>query len=141
MAEQKLPKLTTRVRFPSPAPASSESTIRRNAARGLGSIPNSPQGGVMLSSRNPNPPSSGSGPLALIGSFALGAAVMYLLDPENGNRRRALVRDKCTAATNALYGATEAAVSNAANRTRGLIKRTQQRIATEEQVDDAVLEA
>ena len=36
--------------------------------------------------------------VTLIGGVGLGAALMYMLDPDRGKRRRALVQDKVTAA-------------------------------------------
>ena len=76
---------------------------------------------------------------ALMGAVGLGAALMYFLDPDNGRRRRALARDQLVHGQRVLQDATEAAVHNAANRTRGTIKMLQQRISTEEAVDDGVL--
>ena len=35
--------------------------------------------------------------VALIGGVGLGAALMYIFDPDRGKRRRALVQDKVTA--------------------------------------------
>ena len=32
--------------------------------------------------------------VALIGGVGLGAALMYIFDPDRGGRRRALIRDK-----------------------------------------------
>lgn len=80
---------------------------------------------------------------ALIGAAGLGATLMYFLDPDNGKRRRALVRDQVIHGRNLVQDATEAAVRNAANHTRGAIARIQGRIAShgEESVDDSVLEA
>jgi osmotically-inducible protein OsmY len=77
---------------------------------------------------------------ALLGAMGLGAALMYFLDPDNGKRRRALVRDQYVHGKNVLADTTEAAVRNAANHTRGAIARVQSRIArNEEPVDDSVL--
>lgn len=92
----------------------------------------------MLSQRN-DLRTSGAGGLAILGSIGLGAVLMYFLDPDNGRRRRALVRDKYLHSRIRLQDATEAAVHNAANRTRGVIKRTQKLIASQDAADDAVL--
>jgi osmotically-inducible protein OsmY len=85
--------------------------------------------------------SSGTSFFALIGAMGLGAALMYFLDPDTGKRRRALARDKYVHGKTALQDATEAAVRNAANQTRGAIARVQNRIASkpEEMVDDSIL--
>ena len=83
---------------------------------------------------------SGSSPLAILFSLGVGAALMYFLDPDNGRRRRALVRDQLVRGGHSLQDASEAAVRAAANRTRGAIKRTQQRITGEDAVEDSILE-
>jgi hypothetical protein len=56
----------------------------------------------------------------LLGGFALGALAMYLLDPVQGNRRRALVRDKMTSARVKARRQAEATATDLANRARGL---------------------
>lgn len=76
---------------------------------------------------------------ALIGAIGVGAALMYFLDPDNGRRRRALARDQLVHGQRVLTDATQAMVHNAANHTRGTIKKLQQRISSEEVVDDGVL--
>ncbi len=78
---------------------------------------------------------------ALLGAAAVGATLMYFLDPDTGKRRRALARDKYLHGKTALTDATEAAVRNAANHTRGAIARVQSRLTAsrEETVDDVVL--
>jgi osmotically-inducible protein OsmY len=79
---------------------------------------------------------------ALLGALGAGAALMYFLDPDNGRRRRALVRDQVVHGRAVMQDMTESAVHNAANHTRGAIARIQGRIASrgDEAADDSVLE-
>lgn len=56
----------------------------------------------------------------MIGGFALGALTMYLLDPDRGNRRRALIRDKMYSAAVTTREAVDAQARDLANRAKGL---------------------
>lgn len=56
----------------------------------------------------------------ILGAAALGAAVMYVLDPEQGSRRRALARDKAHSARVKARKSFDSASRDLANRTRGL---------------------
>lgn len=58
--------------------------------------------------------------MLLTSGAALGAGVMYLLDPDRGTRRRALVRDKAARATHKTTDALEALGRDAANRAKGI---------------------
>ena len=60
----------------------------------------------------------------ILGSFGLGAGMMYFLDPERGDRRRALVRDQITSSKNDLDDFLEKANEDLQNRTRGLLAET-----------------
>ena len=75
---------------------------------------------------------------ALLGAMGLGAALMYFLDPDNGRRRRALVRDQYDHGKRVVEDATEAAVRNAANHARGAIARVQNRIASTHEAPQAL---
>ena len=57
------------------------------------------------------------GALAGIGA---GAAVMYLMDPDKGRRRRALIRDKAVSAGNAFTDTVNARSQDLANRSYGM---------------------
>lgn len=59
-----------------------------------------------------------------IGAAALGAAAMYLLDPEHGRRRRALARDKVNSARIKTRKAAERTARDLNNRARGLVAKT-----------------
>lgn len=72
----------------------------------------------------------------------VGAAIMYLLDPDRGRRRRALLRDQVVHGTNELEEAGHMLGSRARhlrNRARGVMAETRARMRHEE-VDDPVLE-
>jgi hypothetical protein len=73
----------------------------------------------------------------LVGA-AIGAGMIYLLDPQSGGRRRALVKDKLVRATNATRGAVDTTVRDAMHRSRGLVASTRARFQPEE-VPDEVL--
>ena len=57
----------------------------------------------------------------LITSVGLGAGLMYFLDPQYGNRRRALVRDRANGWVNSMDNFLDGAMEDARNRTRGVL--------------------
>ena len=59
--------------------------------------------------------------LALLGGIGIGAALIDLLDPEQGRRRRALVRDKVTSAANKAGDTVGKTSRDLANRAQGVI--------------------
>lgn len=75
---------------------------------------------------------------ALLLGAGVGAAAMYLLDPDRGKRRRTLVRDKFVLVTRKTGDCMDVTFSDVRNRTRGLIASIQSRL-TSEQPDDSVL--
>ncbi|HET7274825.1 MAG TPA: BON domain-containing protein [Longimicrobiaceae bacterium] len=79
----------------------------------------------------------------LLLGMAIGAGIMYLLDPDRGKRRRSLVRDQITHAGNEM-GGVKADLNRAGrdlrNRTRGAVAEAKGRMRSEH-VDDDVLEA
>lgn len=82
-----------------------------------------------------------SGDLVL--GLAIGAGLMYLLDPDRGTRRRALLRDQLVHAGHQMEGIGDAAAERAAdlrNRARGTLHEARARFSDEE-VSDPVLEA
>ncbi len=60
-----------------------------------------------------------NGGLLSLSSFALGAGLMYLFDPERGRRRRAMVRDKLIWATHKLNDAVDATSEDLEHRAQG----------------------
>jgi osmotically-inducible protein OsmY len=84
--------------------------------------------------------SSGTSFFALLGAVGAGAALMYFLDPENGKRRRARVRDQVVHYKAVVQDGAQGTIHDATNRTRGAIARVQARLASsDEAVDDSVL--
>jgi uncharacterized membrane protein len=59
--------------------------------------------------------------LELIAGVGIGAGLMYILDPDRGNRRRALMRDKLVSSINKTGDAIGATSRDVAYRTRGLM--------------------
>ena len=57
----------------------------------------------------------------LLTTIGLGAGLMYFLDPQHGNRRRAMVRDKANRFVNNIDDSIDRAMEDARNRTRGML--------------------
>lgn len=60
----------------------------------------------------------------IIGAAALGAAAMYMFDPEHGRRRRAMAKDKVNSARAKTRKAAERTARDLTNRARGAIAET-----------------
>jgi hypothetical protein len=78
--------------------------------------------------------------LTLIGGMGLGAALMYMLDPDRGRRRRALVRDQLAHAANILPDALDATTRDLSNRTRGLVAEVGSVFDSRETSDEVLME-
>lgn len=70
----------------------------------------------------------------------VGAGLMYLLDPERGNRRRALVRDQLVQAGNKTGDILQGTTADLANRSKGVVHELRRTVESEE-VDERTLEA
>src|SRR5690606_9058450 len=57
----------------------------------------------------------------LLTSIGLGAGLMYFFDPQQGARRRAMVRDKANRFVNTMDTSLEKALEDSRNRTRGVL--------------------
>ena len=74
-----------------------------------------------------------------IGGLLVGALVMYLLDPDRGERRRALVRDQAARAKHRLGDGLDATARDLGNRAKGTAAELRSRLRREP-VDDTVLQ-
>lgn len=73
-----------------------------------------------------------------LGAAAAGAFSMYLLDPDHGRRRRAVMRDRLVSGIGHLDDATSVASRDLRNRARGVAHEVRARF-TQEEVSDEVL--
>jgi len=80
----------------------------------------------------------GSAPI--LGALGVGAGLMYLLDPDRGPRRRALIRDKSVHALHALNELFEKGAHDLSCRTRGFIAEAQSFLRDEDVPDDILKE-
>lgn len=62
--------------------------------------------------------------IRILGALGIGALAMYFFDPENGRRRRALVRDKATHYGNEAQRYADATYNDLRNRAQGVVAET-----------------
>ena len=76
--------------------------------------------------------------LAFGTGLGIGTGLMFLLDPDQGKRRRALLRDKCFWAARKTGEGAQVTARDLRNRTQGLVSEVQSRFSSAP-VDDSVL--
>lgn len=79
-----------------------------------------------------------TGALAALAALGAGAALMYLLDPDRGASRRALLRGRIASSLRTADERLGASRRDLANRARGMLAETRARL-TPEDVDDQVI--
>ncbi len=77
--------------------------------------------------------------MTFLTGLAIGAGLMYILDPDRGNRRRALARDQVVSAAHTVEDTVSGRSQDIRNRAQGVIAETRGAL-TEEPVSDRVLE-
>ena len=70
--------------------------------------------------------------LALLGGIGAGAALMYLLDPDRGNRRRALIRDKMVKLNRQTQETVSGRVQDISNRAKGVLHDAKSALKSDE---------
>jgi hypothetical protein len=68
--------------------------------------------------------------IAVLGGIGLGAALMFLYDPKDGQKRRALIRDKANGLGSEARGALGKKTRRWGNRAQGLIQEAKARLAS-----------
>ena len=76
--------------------------------------------------------------VTLLSGIGIGAALMYVLDPDRGRRRRALMKDKARHLTNKTADEAGKMSRDLSNRVKGLMAETRARL-TEDDIPDDVL--
>lgn len=76
--------------------------------------------------------------LTLLSGIGIGAALMYVLDPDRGRRRRALMKDKARHLTNKAADEAGKMSRDLSNRIKGLVAETRASL-TEDEIPDDVL--
>jgi hypothetical protein len=84
------------------------------------------------------PPEPASPAARVVAGAVVGAALMYLLDPDGGGGRRARVRDTLVHAAHRAEGVAESTSRDLGNRARGVVAELRGRLASHE-VSDHVL--
>ena len=75
----------------------------------------------------------------LIAGVGVGAGCMYLMDPDRGKSRRALLRDKTTSAYRDVQTSVQRAQADLANRAHGLLARAQSAVQHEPVEEDQLI--
>jgi uncharacterized membrane protein len=75
----------------------------------------------------------------LITTLGIGAGLMYFLDPQHGERRRTMVRNKANQFVNDIDESLDIAMQDARNRARGVLSEMTARLS-DEQIPDWILE-
>ena len=65
-----------------------------------------------------------NGLFTILGGLGAGAALMYLFDPQEGNRRRSEIRDKATSMNSKTQTAISGRVRDLSNRAKGLLNES-----------------
>src|SRR5213080_3989065 len=78
--------------------------------------------------------------VALVGGVGLGAALMYIFDPDRGKRRRALLRDKVEATGNEISDKAEKMGRDLKNRAYGFVAETKSIFQHDEVTDDVLVD-
>ena len=60
------------------------------------------------------------GVFAILAGLGIGAGLMYLFDPQDGNRRRSLIKDKATKFNRQTREAIEGTAKDLSNRAKGM---------------------
>jgi hypothetical protein len=77
---------------------------------------------------------------SLLSGIAIGAALALAFDSNQGNRRRALIRDKVVRGRRVTREALDTTVRDIGNRARGIAAATRGRLVSDEVPDDRLLE-
>lgn len=85
------------------------------------------------------PPESGSSFFTVVFAAGVGAALMFLFDPDNGKRRRALLKDKSVHYARKAQETEDALVRQTLHHVQGALATIRGRITPSEPVDDTVL--
>lgn len=78
--------------------------------------------------------------LAIVSGVGIGAGLMYILDPNSGKRRRAMVGDKVIHLAHVVEDGVESAARDVNNRAHGLVARTRTAF-TQDDAEDSVIES
>ena len=75
------------------------------------------------------------GIFTILTGLGVGAALMYLFDPEGGNRRRALIRDKAVKLNRQTRDAIDGTVKDLSNRAKGTVHQLRSAASSESDPD------